>query len=62
VAMALEHLHIGQQILLVAFAILFGGIVLTMALAIGLGSKDLVARSWQEKRNEVREEDKLDHL
>ncbi|HEX2311578.1 MAG TPA: hypothetical protein VHH91_12785 [Vicinamibacterales bacterium] len=62
VAMALEHLHIGQQILLVAFAILFGGVVLTMALAIGLGSKDLVARSWQQMRNEVREEDKLDHL
>jgi hypothetical protein len=62
VAMALEHLHIGQQILLLAFGILFGGIVLTMALAIGLGSKDLVARSWQHMRNEVREEDKLDHL
>jgi hypothetical protein len=62
VAMALEHLHIGQQILLVAFAILFGGIVLTMALAIGLGSKDHVARSWLQMRNEAREEDKLDHL
>jgi len=62
VAMALEHLHIGQQVLLVAFAILFGGIVLTIALAIGLGSKDVVARSWLQMRNEVREEDKLDHL
>jgi MFS-type transporter involved in bile tolerance (Atg22 family) len=62
VAMALEHLHIGQQILLVAFAILFGGIVLAMALAIGLGSKDHVARSWLQMRNEAGEEDKLDHL
>jgi hypothetical protein len=62
VAMALEHLHIGRQILLLAFAILFGGIVLTMALAIGLGSKDLVARSWQQMRKEAGEEDRLDHL
>jgi hypothetical protein len=62
VAMALEHLHIGQRVLLLAFGILFGCIVLTMALAIGLGSKDLVARSWQQMRSEVREEDKLDHL
>jgi hypothetical protein len=61
-AMALEHLHIGQQVLLLAFGILFGGIVLTMALAIGLGSKDLVSRSWLQMRREVREEDKLDHL
>lgn len=61
-AMALEHLGIGQQILLLAFAILFGGVVLTMALAIGLGSKDLVSRSWQQMQKEGREEEKLNHL
>jgi hypothetical protein len=61
-AMALEHLGIGRQILLLAFAILFGGIVLTMALAIGLGSKDLVSRSWEQMQKEPREEDKLNHL
>jgi hypothetical protein len=61
-AMALEHLGIGRQVLLLAFGILFGGIVLTMALAIGLGSKDVVSRSWQQMQTQVREEDKLDHL
>jgi hypothetical protein len=44
-AMALDHLHIGGSIVSLAFGILFGGIVLTLALAVGLGSRDLVSRS-----------------
>jgi hypothetical protein len=61
-AMALEHLGIGRQILLLAFAILFGGIVLTMALAVGLGSRDLVSRSWEQVRKDRRNEDTINHL
>ena len=62
-AMALEHLGIGGQIVTVSFAILFGGIVLTMALAVGLGSKDMVSRSWeQQERAEDAPEDHLQHL
>ena len=49
VAMALNHLKIGGAILQLAFGILFGGIVLAMALAVGLGSKDLVSRSWERQ-------------
>src|SRR5262249_52882326 len=45
VAMALEHLAIGGDIIRLAFGILFGGIVLALALAVGLGSKELVSRS-----------------
>jgi hypothetical protein len=45
VAMALDHLGIGGDIVRLAFGILFGGIVLALALAVGLGSKDLVSRS-----------------
>lgn len=45
IAMALDHLHIGSDIVHLAFGILFGGIVFAMALAVGLGSKDLVTRS-----------------
>jgi hypothetical protein len=45
VAMALEHLSIGGGIIRLAFGILFGGIVLALALAVGLGSKELVSRS-----------------
>ncbi len=44
-AMVLDHLQIGGTIIELAFGILFGGIVLTLSLAIGLGSRDLVSRS-----------------
>lgn len=57
-AMALSHLGIGGTILTLAFGILFGGIVLAMALAVGLGSKDVVSRTWErqaEKRPEPAE-------
>ncbi len=46
-AMVLDHLQIGGAIVELAFGILFGGIVLTLALAIGLGSRDLVTRSLE---------------
>jgi uncharacterized membrane protein len=46
-AMALDHLEIGGVVVELAFGILFGGIVLTLALAVGLGSRDLVSRSLE---------------
>jgi len=46
-AMALEQLGIGGTILTAAFAILFGGIVLSLSLAVGLGARDVVARSLE---------------
>jgi hypothetical protein len=49
VAMALEHLSIGGGIIRLAFGILFGGIVLALALAVGLGSKELVSRSLERE-------------
>jgi hypothetical protein len=48
-AMVLDHLEIGGVVVELAFGILFGGIVLTLALAIGLGSRDLVSRSLEQK-------------
>lgn len=48
-AMALNHLSIGGGILTLAFGILFGGIVLALALAVGLGSKDVVSRTWERQ-------------
>ena len=47
VAMALEHLTIAPGIVELAFGILFGGIVFALALAVGLGSKDLVTKSLE---------------
>ena len=49
VTMALEHLGIGGGIIRLAFGILFGGIVLALALAVGLGSKELVSRSLERE-------------
>jgi hypothetical protein len=61
-AMAMEQLRIGRQILLLAFGILFGGIVLTLALAVGLGSKDVVTRSLERQIRETAGHDELDHI
>jgi hypothetical protein len=47
-AMALDHVQIGGVVVELAFGILFGGIVLTLSLAIGLGSRDLVTRSIEK--------------
>jgi hypothetical protein len=55
VAMALDHLRIGGLVVEVSFAILFGGIVFALALAVGLGSKEMVSRSWE------RQTDKPEH-
>src|SRR3569833_1085451 len=46
-AMVLDHLEVGGKIVELSFGILFGGIVLTLALAVGLGSRDLVSRSLE---------------
>jgi hypothetical protein len=48
-AMVLDHLSIGGEIVDLAFGILFGGIVLALALAVGLGSRDLVSRSLERE-------------
>ena len=56
IAMALTHLSIGGTVLTLAFGILFGGIVLALALAVGLGSKDVVRRSWEQRTQRGEEE------
>jgi hypothetical protein len=64
VAMALDHLRIGGTVVLISFAILFGGIVLALALAVGLGSKDTVRQSLarQSDRMEREAEEQFHHL
>jgi hypothetical protein len=52
-AMVLDHLQVGGTIVELAFGILFGGIVLTLSLAVGLGSRDLVSRTL-ESHSETR--------
>lgn len=64
-AMILDHLAIAGGVVDLAFGILFGGIVLALALAVGLGSRDLVSRSLEResnRANEPRPEKKLHHF
>jgi hypothetical protein len=51
-AIALEHAGVGTSVVTVSIAIVFGGIVLALALAVGLGAKDLVARSLERRFRE----------
>jgi hypothetical protein len=64
IAMALNHLGIGGEIVDLAFALLFGGVVLTLSLAIGLGSKDLVSRALERRASKPPgdERGRLQHL
>jgi hypothetical protein len=55
-AMALDHLGVGGRIVHLAFGILFGGIVLALALAVGLGSKDAVSRSLERQASKTIDE------
>jgi Mechanosensitive ion channel, conserved TM helix len=63
-SMALEQLGIGRQILLLAFGILFGGVVLATALAVGLGAKDVVNRALAQQLQQQSEKigNHLDHV
>ncbi len=64
VATALTHLGIGKEMVLVAFGITFGGLVLTLALAFGLGGRhiaaDLLARRLRRESSPPQE--RLTHL
>jgi hypothetical protein len=59
VFMALQELGIATEIVTTAFAILFGAVALAMALAFGLGNRELageVTREWYERYRREREE------
>jgi Conserved TM helix len=64
-AMSLEQLKIATRIVELAFGILFGGIVFALALAVGLGSKELITKSLErdlKKASREEIEDPLHHL
>lgn len=52
-AMVLNNLGVGETVVELGFGILFGGIVLTLALAIGLGSRDMVSRSLEKTATDI---------
>jgi len=59
VFMALQELGIATEIVTTAFVILFGSVALAVALAFGLGNRDLageITREWYERYKKEREE------
>jgi hypothetical protein len=63
ISMALEQLGIGKDTVVIAFAIIFGGAILALAIAFGLGGRD-VAKNYIETKlqGEEREKDDISHL
>ena len=62
--MSLEQLGIGRSTVIAAFTILFGGIVLALSLAFGLGGKD-IAKDYLEKRfkkDKEEEKNEIKHI
>jgi small-conductance mechanosensitive channel len=53
---ALEHLGIGRATVLLAFGIVFGGVVLALAIAFGLGGRDLARDVLEGQLRKPKEE------
>jgi len=60
--MALEQLGIGKETIVIAFAIVFGGVVLALALALGLGGRDTAKEYIEKKLKGEEEEEKKDEI
>jgi hypothetical protein len=61
-AMALDHVGIGRTVLLLAFGLLFGGVMLAAALAVGLGARDVVSRAFDRQAQGAAPPDTIDHV
>jgi hypothetical protein len=64
--MALYHLGIAEKVIIVAFTIFFGGLVLALAIAFGWGGREL-AKDFLEKISRRRqkgggEKDQISHI
>ena len=63
---ALEELGIGQTTVMIAFGIVFGGLVLALAIAFGLGgrdlARDLLEGQLRRRREEEKDEEGVRHL
>ena len=64
--MALYHLGIAEKVIIAAFTIIFGGIVLALAISFGWGgrelAKDFLERLYRKKEKGEEEQDHLSHI
>lgn len=60
-AMAMEQLQIAPSIVLAAFSIIFGGIVVALAIAFGVGGID-AAKRMIERENGAEKKDEIEHI
>lgn len=63
-AMVMEQLQIAPSIVLAAFSIIFGGIVIALSIAFGVGGIDAARRMIEQESAERKEksEDKIEHI
>lgn len=62
VTMSLEQLGIGSSTIVVAFAIVFGGIIFALALALGLGGRDIAKEYLEKMLKSEEKKDEINHL
>jgi hypothetical protein len=62
VSMGFEELGIGEETVLLAFGIVFGALMLGLALAFGIGGRDLARRYLEKRFVHERHEEKEDEL
>jgi len=62
VSMGFEELGLGERTMLVAFALVFGSLMLGLALAFGIGGQDLAKRFLERRFMHDRKEQKEDEL
>ena len=60
--MSLELLGIGKDTVLIAFAIVFGGVVLALSLAFGFGGRDAAKDYIDRMLKEKKDEDDISHI
>lgn len=60
--MSLEQLGIGSGTIIIAFAIIFGGIVLALSIAFGLGGRDIAKEYLERKIRGEEEKDEINHI
>ncbi len=63
--MALYHLRIAEKVIIAAFSITFGGIVLALAIAFGWGGRELAKEFLEKlykKRGRGEEKDRISHI